>query len=76
MFGMINDEINQLYAVNWLIINIKYHIYCTKIFGNNLDITSIKNTLHHEYQIDKCIYYKNCEYDEHWGKWLHLFNDL
>ena len=51
MFGMINGEINQLYAVNWLIINIKYHIYSTKIFGNNLDITSIKNTLQHKYQI-------------------------
>ena len=64
MFGKINGEINQLYAVNWLIINIKYHIYCTKIFGNNLDITSIKNTLQHKYQIEKYIYYKNCEYDK------------
>ena len=74
MFGMINGEINQLYAVNWLIINIKYHIYCTKIFGNNLDINSIKHTLQHKYQIDKFIYYKTCEYDkfnEYWGKWLH-----
>ena len=24
-----------------IIINIKYHIYCTKVFGNNLDITNL-----------------------------------
>ena len=26
IFGMINSEIHQLYTVNWLIINLKYHI--------------------------------------------------
>ena len=51
MFGMINGTINQLYAVDWLIINIKYHIYSTKIFGNNHNI--ISNTLQHYFHTDK-----------------------
>ena len=38
MFGMINGEINQLYAANWLIINIKYHI-----LGKNIILILLKS---------------------------------
>ena len=78
MFGVINGEINQLYVVNWLIINVKYHIYCTKILGKKTNFNIIKNTLQHKFHIDRYIYFKNCECDkfnERWEKWLHLFND-
>ena len=52
MFGMINGEINELYVVNWLIINIKYNFYCTKILDKNFNINIIKNTLQHKFLID------------------------
>ena len=74
MFGMINNKISKI--VNWLIINIKYYIYNTKIFKNSLNIKNIEDVLQHKFQIEKYIYLKNCEYDkfnENWAEWLNLF---
>ena len=45
MFRNINGEINQLYVLNWLIINVKYHIYCTKILDKIFNIKIIKNVI-------------------------------
>jgi hypothetical protein len=73
IFGMIDDKLAQ--NINWLIINIKYYIYTMKILKRNLCINTIKVILQKKFQIEKYIYFKNCEYDKfnnNWSKWLNL----
>ena len=75
MFGMLNSEVSE--AVNWITINIKYYIYNMKTLNKTIHINDIKNILQNKFQIERYIYFKNCEYDifnKRWGKWLNLFN--
>jgi hypothetical protein len=74
MFGMINNEKSNF--VNWLTINIKYYIYCMKILKKNVHFNAVKNILQNKFQVEKYIYYKNCNYetfDKQWTPWLSLF---
>ena len=75
MFGMLNSEVSE--AVNWITINIKYYIYNIKTVKKTIHINDIKNILQNKFQIERYIYFKNCEYDifnKGWGKSLNLFN--
>ena len=69
MFGLINNEKDNF--LNWLIINIKYYIYCTKIHKKCLEITAIKNILQKNFEIEKYILFKNCNYEKFNNEWAH-----
>ena len=61
MFGIL--EVEQKYVLNWLIFNIKYYIY--------------KDILRNKFQVEKYIYFKNCQFDKFnkcWDKWIYLFS--
>jgi hypothetical protein len=75
MFGLINNEKDNF--LNWLIINIKYYVYCTKIQKKTLEILAIKNVLQTKFHIEKYILLKSCNYEKYnkeWAPWLNLFN--
>ena len=67
----VNGEIKQL------IINIKYHIYCTKILGKNMNIILKTKPLQHKFYIDRYMTLKNASMTNLMsvGEWLHLFSD-
>ena len=74
IFGMINNE--KCRFVNWLTINIKHYIYTMKVQNFFFNIKAIKNILQKQFQIEKYILYKKCDYNlfiEYWTPWQALF---
>ena len=61
MFGMLNSEVNE--AVNWIAINIKHYTYNVNTRNKTIHINDIKHILQIFFQIERYIYFKNCEYD-------------
>jgi hypothetical protein len=75
LFGL-TDKTKDVF-LNWLLINIKYYIYKTKIEKRELNIVAVKNTLQNKYEIEKCILFKTCRYEEYnafWAPWKILFS--
>jgi len=71
-----SQDNNSTKVVNWLIINIKYYIYSTKMRKNKLNIKAVQRFLEDKIEIEKCILLKNCEYEilnKYWMKWSNLF---
>ena len=61
IFRMINNE--KCRCVNWFIINIKHYIYRMKVQKQKLNIKAIKTILQKQFQIEKYIFFKNCEFN-------------
>ena len=57
IFGVIVDKMSK--HINWLILNVKYYVFSTKIVKINVCINTIKVVLGKKFQIEKYIYYKN-----------------
>ena len=75
MFGILEGE--QKYVLNWLIFNIKYYIYNMKILKKDMHVNAIKDILRNKFQVEKYIYFKNCQFDKFskcWDKWIYLFS--
>ena len=72
LFGIFNSKGNKTTFANWLIINVKYYIYVSKIQKIKPSIYALLNIIKDKIHIEKYILYKNCQFEEfekYWAPW-------
>ena len=72
LFGIFNSKGNKTTFANWLIINVKYYIYVSKMQKIKPSIYALLNIIKDKIHIEKYILYKNCQFEEfekYWAPW-------